>query len=606
LACVFAVVAAGSAGAHDVSPQGEGGAGAAPAAAAPARPAWIARSDANAQVLLESITQFAPEAAAQFGVEGFDDKTLDLGPRVGERSRQSLRQARTKLAALAKSETDARVRQDLDIMIETADQFISDSEIQEKLLLPYANVAQTIFFGVRGLLDDQIAAERRPAALVRLRRYTGLEAGSEPLAKLAMDRMREKLANKALLGPVQAEIERDLGNRERYVAGIAQLFQKYGIAGYEEPYATLQKQMEQYDQFLRAEVLPRARTDFRLPPELYAQALRGVGIDMPVDELTARASAAFVEIRNEMMTLAPLVAKEKGFANSDYRAVIADLKKEQLTGDAILAHYNGRIRDLEAIVRTHRIATLPQRDMRIRIASEAEAASTPAPNMRPPRLIGNTGEMGEFILPLRIPGADQDQQFDDFTFAAASWTLTAHEGRPGHEMQYAANVERGVSVARSLFAFNSTNVEGWALYAEAECKPYEPLDGQLIALQHRLLRAARAFLDPGLQAGTVTRDEAYRLLREEVCLSDAMATQEVERYMFRSPGQAPSYFCGYARLLETRIDAERALGPAFDRLAFNDFVLSQGLLPPAILRKAVREEYVPQQRAIADRKSAAR
>lgn len=47
-----------------------------------------------------------------------------------------------------------------------------------------------------------------------------------------------------------------------------------------------------------------------------------------------------------------------------------------------------------------------------------------------------------------------------------------------------------------LFAFNSVNVEGWGLYAEAEMKPFEPLDGQLIALQHRLLRAARAFLDP--------------------------------------------------------------------------------------------------------------
>ena len=62
-------------------------------------------------------------------------------------------------------------------------------------------------------------------------------------------------------------------------------------------------------------------------------------------------------------------------------------------------------------------------------------------------------------------------------------------------MQFAALVEQGVSLARMLYAFNSVNVEGWALYAEAEMLPYEPIEGQFVAQQFRLLRAARAFLD---------------------------------------------------------------------------------------------------------------
>ena len=77
--------------------------------------------------------------------------------------------------------------------------------------------------------------------------------------------------------------------------------------------------------------------------------------------------------------------------------------------------------------------------------------------------------MGEFVLPLNIPappGGTGTLKYDDFTFAAAGWTLTAHEGRPGHEMQFASIIERGVSTTRVLFAFNSTNVEGWGLYAE--------------------------------------------------------------------------------------------------------------------------------------------
>jgi uncharacterized protein (DUF885 family) len=158
-------------------------------------------------------------------------------------------------------------------------------------------------------------------------------------------------------------------------------------------------------------------------------------------------------------------------------------------------------------------------------------------------------------------------------------------------------VEQGISIPRAVFAMNSVNEEGWALYSEWEVKPHLPLDGQLISLQHRLLRAARAFLDPGIQMGTITPEEAMRVLTEEVVVSEAMATQDVERYMFWWPGQAPSYFCGYIRLLELRSETELALAGAFDRQAFNDFVLSQGVLPPALIRKAVMTEFIPKYKA---------
>ena len=117
-------------------------------------------------------------------------------------------------------------------------------------------------------------------------------------------------------------------------------------------------------------------------------------------------------------------------------------------------------------------------------------------------------------MPLNIPSATGgvEDKYDDFTFDAVSWTLTAHEARPGHELQFDSMAEHGVSLARALFAFNSTNVEGWGLYAEYIMKPYEPLEGQLMSLDLRLLRAARAFLDPELQSGKVTPEQAYKVL----------------------------------------------------------------------------------------------
>jgi hypothetical protein len=574
------------------------------ASIAPAKdvPPWVAKSDANARILLDVFARFSPEAAGQLGVEGVDEKVADFGPQVFERTQKAMREAQAALETRLAAETETPVKQDLEILIKAVKDRIEMGEVSHRLEIDDPDVPKTVFQGIHALLDEQVPAERRARALVRLRRYAGLEEGYTPITVLAQERTRERLGQPGLAGPFKGEVEKNLANSAAYVEGIGKLCAGFGIAGYEPAFARLKEQVAAYDAFMRAELLPRARTDFRLKPELYALALKRYGVDIPADELAERARIEFMEIRNEMRTLAPLVAKEKGFPSTDYRDVIRELKKEQLVGEAILPHYQKRLKDIEAIVRREGVVTLPSRDAVIRLASEAESAEVPAPHMQPPRLVGNTGEMGAFVLPLRVPttGPDGKQTvkgFDDFTYDAAAWTLTVHEARPGHELQFASVVEKGVSLARALFAANSANIEGWALYAEAEMKPYEPLDGQLVALQERLLRAARAFLDPDLQAGRITAEDATRFLMEDVVVSEPMAKQEVERYTFWAPGQATSYLYGYLRWMQMKAEAEMALGRKFNRQRYHDFILAQGLLPPAIIGRAVQQEFVPAERA---------
>lgn len=329
-----------------------------------------------------------------------------------------------------------------------------------------------------------------------------------------------------------------------------------------------------------------------LPEALYANDLKDVGVDMAPDELIQRALFGFAEIRDEMQSLAAIIAKQKGLKSSDYRDVLKTLKKDQITGKAILPFYEKRLAAIEDMVREHHIVTLPNRKANIRLASEAESASIPAPHMNPPRLIGNTGEYGEFVLPLNNPNAGGKKQ-DDFTAKAFSWTLTIHEARPGHELQFSNMVENGVSQARAIFAFNSANAEGWALYSEAIMKQYLPLDGQLFSLQARLQRAARAFLDPMLNLGMISPADAKRVLVQDVGLSEPFADAEVDRYTFRMPGQATSYYYGYMELRQLRTEVELKLKDKFNQQAFHDFILAQGLLPPKLLKKAVLDDFVP-------------
>ncbi len=554
-------------------------------------PDWVQESNRNTQLLLDILKEFNPETAAYYGISGVDEQIIDLTPGYRNRQIEAYTGVRTKLEKRQTEATIPEVKQDIQILIAAVDETMEGIRLGEKYMLPYFNPAQNVFYSIQALLDDQVVIDRRPAALIRLKKYSGLLDGFIPMTDHAKREIELKLENKNLLGPVKRELQRDLDNVPRFVAGIKELFDKYQIPGYEQALDLFEMQVNAYSEFLREKLLTRAREDFRLPKELYTFRLKTYGVDMSVDEMTRRAKVSFKILQNDMTGLAQMLAVKNNWNTSDYRDILQRLKKQQIVGEDILPLYQQRIRDLEEIARKYAIVSLPEREMRIRLASEAESAALPAPHMRPPRLIGNTGEMGEFVLPLKYPG--EDLVMDDFTHEATTWTLAVHEGRPGHEMQFATIVEKGVSLARAIYAFNSVNVEGWALYMESEMKPYLPLEGQFGTLMSLMMRSARAFLDPGLQSGEITKEEAMRVLRKEVGLSEALAIQEVERYTFRAPGQATSYFCGYQRMLELRADVELKLGDRFDRKAYHDFILGQGLLPPSVLRTAVFEKFVP-------------
>ena len=575
---------------------------AAPAAASkkPASaPAWVARSNQLAQILLDAQGPFQPESTGFFGVPGYDDKVADLGPDNGKRYRDAMTRARTELQARLAAEKDPNVRQDLEIMIGAATESIEGSALGEQYFLPWSDAPQTIFSGLNLLLSDQVPADRRAKALDRLKAYAGLQPGGTALTTLARQRYEERLSNSALLQPTKIEVQQSLDNVDTYISGIESLLQKYRIEGADAPMKALAGQMKDYAAWTRANVLPKAREETRLPAPVYAFQLKQVGIDIEPALLMQRAQLEFMETRSAMRQLAPLVVKAKGLKVSDPTdpvAVIRALKQETIPNDQLEGHYRKVIDAIDPLIHEHQIVDVPQRPMQMRLGSAAESAASPAPHFLPAPLVNNTGQQGTFVLPLGNPAAGEGAQYDDFNFGSAAWTLSAHEGRPGHELQFTAMVERGVSLARTMFAFNSVNVEGWALYAEAEMVPYEPLDGQLIALQFRLLRAARAMLDPMLNLGMIERANAERVLIDEVGLSKAMATQELDRYTVRSPGQAGSYFYGYTRILELRMQTELALGARFDRKAFNNFLLDQGLLPPDQLAKAVNEVFIPKHR----------
>lgn len=561
--------------------------------ALPVRADWIADSNQNSMEVLQLLGEYRPEILTFLGVDEFDSEVLDLAPKLHQRRQASARAMLQKLQPRAEKEGDPRVRQDLEILVQAVEDNITSNDIERKYLLPYYNLHKDLFTWFGLLLDARSDTERYGNALVRLRKYNGREPGYEPVAQLAAARSSERFGEQGLLGPYVEELKTEIDNAPRYIQGLRDLFERSGLEGWQEDFSLLEQQLQTYLQWQRKELLPRARQSNLLPPAVYANNLKNYGVYATPEELISKAQYSYQLIRNEMKTLARKIAIDRNFEERELVPVMQRLKREQIPQGQLLALYQERLAAIEDIIRREDIITLPKRQANIRLATEAEAAAVPASFMRPPQLINNTGQYGEFVLVQSNPALKGDEaQMDDWSHDAITWALTVHEARPGHELQYATLVENGTSLARAIFAGNSANSEGWGLYAESIMQQYLPPEGQLFNLFTRLMRAARMFLDPMVNTGQMTPQEARDFLVEQAGVSLPMAVSESDRYAFWMPGQATSYYYGYMSLMRLRTEVEIALGSEFNQRQFHDFILEQGLLPPDLLREAVLDEFV--------------
>lgn len=560
--------------------------------AATASANWIEQSNENAMLVLRNQARFEPEGVARAGLTEYDADVIDLKAGYEERETASDRQVLAELHSRLALKQDVRVRQDLRILIQSLEDGIETRRIDRQYLLPYYNIHGFLYGSFNALLDPRNDKARYASAIERLRKYNGSSEGYTPITTLARERSAERFGVQGLLGPYRPEVETDLADAPRYIAGIRDLFEAAGVQGWEQDLAVLETQLDEYLAWLRSEMLPRARADNQLPAEVYANNLKNYGVRATPEQLIAQAQYSFALIRNEMQMLARQIAEQRDWEDRSLLGVIRRFKRDQVAQDEILALYKQRLAQIEDIIRKEEIITLPQRSASIRLATEAESAAIPASFMSPPQLLNNTGQYGEFVLVQSNPSLEGDAVMDDWSHDAITWTLTVHEARPGHELQFASLVENGTSLARALFAFNSANAEGWGLYAESVMQQYLPPEAQLFSLYSLAMRSARMFLDPMVNTGQLTPQQAEDFLVEQLAMSRPMASSEADRYAFRAPGQATSYYYGFMAMMRLRTELEVALGDQFRQRVFHDFILEQGLLPPELLRDAALARFV--------------
>jgi hypothetical protein len=563
--------------------------------------AWIAESNQIAEEYGRSWAEIIPESGSGLGYREYDARATRLDDMLEGRVQALLVEWKKSLSDRLQATSDPEVKIDIRVLIDDVEQSLRGKILDDKYgEIPFDKVADGIFYSLRDLINEQSPAERKQAAVERFRLYVrGFQDGqnkSRPRAIHAKINTEKKLklfskktgpSGGRLFLPLRAEVENYLKNSKKIVEGIEGVLADSGRTDWKEDYAAFKIQMVSYDNWVRTVILPMSRKDHKLPAEIYALALNRMGNRLSPSDNREVARKAFVIGLVEYRDLAAKIAKRDGLKDATPKGVLKHLKQNVETNpEKIREGYVQANAELSADILKRDLVSLPPTALRIRVASEAESRIQPVPHLDTPPLIGNTGERPEFVVPI---GSKDKLAFDDFSYAAAAKSLTAHEGRPGHDLQFGTVLDRGVSTIRAHYAFNSVNVEGWGLYAEWLMEPSFTLDEHFALLMARMMRNARMFLDPELHLGLITPAQAKKVITDEVAMSPEWAELELQRYMYKSPAQAPSYYYGYLKLREIRDETVKRMGAGFRERCFHDAILNEGLLPLDILAEKMRE-----------------
>lgn len=548
----------------------------------PPTPSWITESNKLATEYALSDSERYPEDASSIGFAQYDVMALQLEDDMETQDRAHLYKWKERLEKeLNQDHKSTDYITDIKVLLKNINTAILNIPIEDKypsgMICP---ISRAVFSNLRELINDQSPPARKKAAAERFNKYVRGHGRFKPYAEACRSRLEyleKKYGKSKIIRPLKQDIEQYLKESPQYMEGIKKLLQESTATGWEADLEEFTKHIQENDSYILKRILPHARTTYKIPRELYIANIHSRGIETTPEELIKVARADFEKGLIKYRSLAKEVAKKFKLKKSDPISVLKYLKKDQvsLPKDAEKLYADANL-FLTQVLIEHDLVTIPKAPLKIRLAGEVESKAAPFPHLNAPPLIGNTGQRPEFVVPTAAEGK---LPFDDFSYRASALIITAHEGRPGHDLQFSTMQDQGVSLIRARFAFNNVNVEGWGLYAEEIVFPYVPVEAQFAGMQTRLLRIARMFLDPEVSLGKIGRAGVISTLTSKVGVSPVLADLEFKRYSYDDPGQAPSYYFGLKRMLEIKASLASQLGPKFTEKCFNDAVLSLGLLP---------------------------
>ncbi len=354
--------------------------------------------------------------------------------------------------------------------------------------------------------------------------------------------------------------------------------------------------LRDYGRWLKEDLLPRSKRDFRLGDEKFRRKLRySLESDLTKEEILKRAEADLAATQSAAYEVAlplyksffpTLAAPESADRKQVIAKVLQRLADQHPTNDTIVAAATEDLKEATSFVRSHNLMTVPSEPVKPIVMPEYRRGVAVAYCDSAGPLEKN-GETFFAISPTPSdwPAKRVESFFREYNNYMVQ-ELTVHEAMPGHYLQLAhSNRFKAPTMLRSLF-HSGVFAEGWAVYAErlmAEAGYGGPAV-RMQQLKMRMRTIINAILDAQIHTAGMTEQQAMSLMMNEGFQEEGEAAGKWRRAALSST-QLSTYYVGSIQMDDIRRAYEAKSAGQVDYKAMHDRMLSFGTPAPKYVRE---------------------
>lgn len=356
------------------------------------------------------------------------------------------------------------------------------------------------------------------------------------------------------------------------------------LAEFRESNSAVIAALQEYQTFLKTDLLPRSHGDFRLGAGNFSKKLAYEEmVDIPLDRLL---QIGYKDLRANQENLKATAAKID--PRKTPQQVLADLENDHPAPDQLLKTFQDQCARLRDFIIARKIVTIPSPVLPIVEETPPFMRALTFASMDTPGPFERVAK--EAFFNVTLPQKDwKPERIEDFMRGFNRGTILStaiHEAYPGHYVQFLW-MQLVTSRVRKLIGASS-NSEGWAHYCEQmmldEGISADPRM-RLGQLQDALLRDARYIVGIEMHTGKRTMEQAVEFFEKEGFQTHEVADRETKRgtsdptYLY--------YTLGKLQILKLREDYRKLKGPQFSLEEFHDSFMKQGFPPIKIVRRTL-------------------
>ena len=337
--------------------------------------------------------------------------------------------------------------------------------------------------------------------------------------------------------------------------------------------------------WMKTELRPRSKGDFRLGKEAYAKKLLYEEmVDIPLDRLLAIGEQQLERDYQELLTTArklnPAAKPEE---------TVRHISDDHPQPDQLVAGAKATLEQTRQFLIDHNIVTVPSEVRPIVEETPSYARSGSFASMSSPGAFETKAtEAYFFVTPVEPGWTTEEKDLHLRLFNPAVMKLIAiHEAFPGHFLQFLYSPKFPTKTRKLLDA--ASNAEGWAHYAEQmmleEGFGAGDLKIRIAQLQEALIRNCRYIAGIKMHTQGWTVEQATQLFMDKTLYGRPVAYPEARRGTFD-----PTYLyytLGKLMIYKLRDDYKAAKGSAYSLKAFHDEFVKQGSAPLKLVRRVM-------------------